>query len=360
MLETVRAFAGERLAQSAEGDEARRRHAEHMLAIARSANLTEEDDVPFQLEIVLAERDDVRAALDWSTEADRELALELAIVLENFWVAHAPHEGQRRLQRLLDETPRVPERLRARATRVYGSASDMSGDRELSERCYEESLRIFRALRDERNVASLLHRLAMCALWRGDPERARELAEESRDVSDGRFPLVDLPNDSILGQVLVQSGDVAGGTALVRQSADGAGHLGWDWWRAGQLSNLAFLALDRNDLEEAERDGRDGLRIVREQENRQWALWLMGALARAALARGETERAGLVWGAVQAEIERVPYGSWQARQGEQAPDLLAESGPGFLESVERGRELDLWHAAAIALGEEDGGGQTVP
>ena len=359
MLETIRAFATERLVESGDAEASRRRHAERMLAIAQSAHLTEEEDVPFELELVLAERDDMRAALDWAGGVDVELALELAIALENFWVAHAPHEGQRRLRRLLDGASALPPRLRARAIRVYGSASDMSGDRELSERCYQESLELSRPLGDERAVTSLLHRLAMCALWRGDLARARELAQDSLELSRGRFRFLDMPNYSVLGQVLVQSGDVEGGTELVRRSADDARSLGWKWWLAGQLSNLAFLALDRSDLNEAERDGREGLRIVREQENRQWALWLMSALARAALARGASERAGLVWGAVQTEVERVPEGSWQARQAEQAADLLAETAPDFLAGVEQGRKLDLWDAAAIALGEHDDA-QTVP
>ena len=165
--------------------------------------------------------------------------------------------------------------------------------------------------------------------------------------------MMDLPNDSIIGQVLVQTGDIEAGTALVRRSADGAAEIGWDWWRAGQLSNLAFLALDRNDLDEAERDGREGLRIVRDQENRQWALWLLSALARAALARGRHDLAGVLWGAVEAETVRVPSGSWQARRGEMAGALLGEATPEFVAGVEEGGRLDLWDAAAIALGEDD-------
>jgi hypothetical protein len=82
----------------------------------------------------------------------------------------------------------------------------------------------------------------------------------------------------------------------------------------------------------------------------------MSALARAALGRRETERAGLLWGAVLAETERVPYGSWQARQAEQAGDLLAEDDSDFLAGVEQGRQLELWDVVEIAL-EAD---QTVP
>ena len=168
-----------------------------------------------------------------------------------------------------------------------------------------------------------------------------------------------MTNYSVLGQVLVGTGDVAGGTELVRRSADEARDVEWDWWRAGQLSNLAYLALDRDDLEEAARDAREGLAIDRREENRQWAMWVLTALARVALARGDGERAGLLWGGVQAESERVPYGRWHARSSELAADLLSESGQVFLAAVERGRELDLWDAAAIALGEEDDA-QTVP
>jgi predicted ATPase/class 3 adenylate cyclase len=357
MLETIRQFAAERLEESGEADARRRRHAERMLAIARSAGLTEEDDTPFQLEIVLAERDDIRAALDWGAEADAGLALELAVAIENFWVAHAPHEGQRRLRELLAATDDIPAALRARATRVYGSAADMSGDRELAERCYEESLRVHRDLGDDRQVASLVHRLAMCALWQGDAARAEELARESLDISNGRFRLTDIPNYSVLGQARVLRGEAEEGTDLVRRSADEARELGWDWWLAGQLSNLAFLALDRGDAADAARTGREGLRIVRRQENRQWALWLMAALARAALADGDRERAGLLWGAVEAETERVPYGSWQARRNDNSGDLLSEGDPHFLAAVEEGRRLDLWDAAAVVLEDEP---QTVP
>ena len=91
---------------------------------------------------------------------------------------------------------------------------------------------------------------------------------------------------------------------------------------------------------------------MRQQENRQWALWLMSALARAALARGQHELAGILWGAVEAETERVPSGSWQARRGEMADALLEETTPEFAAGVAEGRRLDLWDAAAIALGED--------
>ncbi len=75
VLETIREFAGEQLAASGEANGIRRRHAELMLEIARSAHLTEDDDEQFRLPLVLAEEQDMRAAVDWASDTDVELAL---------------------------------------------------------------------------------------------------------------------------------------------------------------------------------------------------------------------------------------------------------------------------------------------
>jgi hypothetical protein len=160
---------------------------------------------------------------------------------------------------------------------------------------------------------------------------------------------VEIPNYAVLGQVLVADGEVERGTEVVRRGAELARELGWDWWLAGQLGNLMFLALDRGDLAEAGRDGREALRLEWQQENRHWALYALTGLARVALARGEQEQAGLLWGAVEAESERARYGSWDAARADVAGGLMRERSAAFAAGVEQGRALDLWDAAAIAL-----------
>lgn len=86
-----------------------------------------------------------------------------------------------------------------------------------------------------------------------------------------------------------------------------------------------------------------------------WAVYTVAGLARAALARGELERAGLLWGAVEAEAACIPR--WEAERSRRAGELTEENRPEFVTAREHGRQLDLWEAAAIALGEED---HTVP
>jgi predicted ATPase/class 3 adenylate cyclase len=123
MLETIREFAAEQLEATGEGRDIRRRHAERMLAIAEGAHLSEDDDEPFDWRVALAEREDLRAALDWASEADILLGLELASNLEAFWGPHAPAEGVRRIGDLLARGAAIPPRLRARALRNLAGAA---------------------------------------------------------------------------------------------------------------------------------------------------------------------------------------------------------------------------------------------
>jgi len=130
MLETIREFARAELDASAEIDEIRRRHAERMLEIARSAHLSEDDDEPFDQSRALAERDDLRAALDWAAHGDVALGLELAVALENLWSAHAPEEGMRRIDGLLREGTEGDDRLLSPcAARPRGFGAPASGVR---------------------------------------------------------------------------------------------------------------------------------------------------------------------------------------------------------------------------------------
>ena len=126
-----------------------------------------------------------------------------------------------------------------------------------------------------------------------------------------------------------------------------------DWWRAGQLANLAILALDRGDFDEAERDSQEALRIVRQDESRPATLLPLTALARVALARGDPRRAGRLWGAVEAEDERAPRAAWRHWRAERAGPLLDAADSEFLTGVAEGRQLDVWDGVAIALREAE-------
>ena len=71
MLETIREFAAERMAEMGEGDDVCRRHAEHFFALAASAGLRDVDsEGEERIDLVVPEHDNMRAALTWASETD--------------------------------------------------------------------------------------------------------------------------------------------------------------------------------------------------------------------------------------------------------------------------------------------------
>ncbi len=344
MLETIRQFA-ERLNESGEAETVRRRHAEQMLAIARAAHLDDEDDAPSDVRVGLAERDDLRAALDWAAEHDAEFGLKIAVALQSLWNASAPDEGGRHFSRLLGRAGAIAPELHAKALRVYGGVANLSGDHELAERLWKLSLDLYRTLGSERGIAMVEHMLAVEA-WRTENwEEMRRLTEHSLELARGRFPFVESTGLYLLGQLRLNEGDVEAATELTRRSADRAREVGWAWWESGQLHALLMLALERGDLEEAEREGVAALLLEREQKNRLWALYTVAGMAQVALAKGDLGRAGVLWGAGEKEAVRLP--AWAEERGKRGGALLEEARPEFAGAFHRGRDLDLWDAVAI-------------
>ncbi len=349
MLGTIREFALERLRDSGLEEDLRRRHAERMLQIARDAHLRPGDSEG-NIGLALSERDDLRGALDWAEANDATFGLELAADLMNLWVASSPQEGFERIQRLLDQARDVPLALRARALRACGAAGYMAGHLELAEQLAQECFQIFEQLGDEEAIAMQEHMMAVNAWRREDWDRTRELAEHSLALARGRFTFLETTGYWLSGQLALHDGDVEGAFELTRRSAEMAREAGWAWWESGQRHELLMLALRRGDLDEAEREGLVALEMERAQENRHWALYTIAGLAQVALARGDLERAGLLWGAVEIEAESFPR--WPAERGRRIGDLVDEAREQVLDARERGRALDLWAAAAIALGED--------
>jgi len=351
MLETIREFALERLREAGELEQLRRQHAEHMLTLTRAMRV-DEDNATADLGVALAEREDLRAALDWAQDNDADLGLEIAVDLQHFWDASAPNEGMWRFERLLAGPVAVPPELRARALCAYGGASALAGHGEQGERLTEQSLELFRELGDERNIAIAEHMLAVAAWRRQDWARVRELTHHSLELARGRFASTETSDYWLLGQLALSEGDLELATELTEKSADAAKASGWTWWESGQRHELLMLALRRGDLDRAEREGFAALRMELEQENRLWALYTLAGLAQVALARDDLERAGLLWGAAENEAQSLPR--WSDEQAQRGGPLVEESAEAFVAARERGRGLDLWDAASVAFGDRSG------
>ena len=187
LLETIREFALERLAEAGEADSARHRHAEHYAALAEQAH--QQLYGPAQLvtlDRLEAEHDNLRAALTWSlesqgTDADRVgIGLRLVEALAAFWHQHGhATEGRRWLQRAIDLASEDTGAPLAAVAHGLGMLLTQQGEFAAAIPLFERSLAIYRDSGDRDEEAKELNSLGISHGYNGDLNTARSLLEES-------------------------------------------------------------------------------------------------------------------------------------------------------------------------------------
>jgi len=190
MLETIRDYAGQQLASSADEAVTERAHAAYCLVLAEegAAEITPRERAAW-LERCDLECDNFRAALEWAMRTGAvEWGLRLGAAVYPFWLAREQYtEGRERLDALL-KLPTAPEALRARARALHaaGDLEAIGGEEAYyvaARARYEESLAISRALGDPAGTISELNALAAVEFFQGHLNAARALFEECLRVS---------------------------------------------------------------------------------------------------------------------------------------------------------------------------------
>ena len=181
MLETIRAFGLEELDRSGEADTIRARHATCVMHYAERLEpelLGERGGAA--LDALEVANDNVRAALAYAERHDAETGLRLAAAIWRFWQQRSHlREGRDWLDRLILKDAGAPSLARGRARTALGGVAYWQGDFGPARASYEESLRLFESLGDDRNVADTLYNLAFMDLVGGAPHAAREKHERS-------------------------------------------------------------------------------------------------------------------------------------------------------------------------------------
>ena len=356
MLETIREFALERLDSSGEADAIRRRHAHAFLALAESADMTVEATAAgrgSRYEIVMREQANIRAALDWMLGADEiELAMQLAVALEHYWVSTSPGEGTRLLAELLERGTEATAELRVRVTRCLAGSTYIVGDFETGTRYIEQARAEYRRLGDDWGVAHMLQRLAVEAARASEFERARSLLEQSLSLDRGAFNEVGAL--MVFGELAFKEGRPEESIELLDRCAARAKEINWDWWQKNALQLAADYSLRLGRPDEAAPRLRESLVIARRLHDRQWLVFGLALSAWVAAARSQAERAGALWGAVEAEAERGRIGQWETERDEYAGYVFAAAGPEFESSRAEGRTMSLDEAVELALEPADG------
>jgi len=348
MLETIREFARERLAASAEEDALRRRQADSLLTLADRAGTRATVGVAgrWDLDLVAPEIDNVRAVLDWAVEHDPELGLALAASLEGFWLVREQAEGASRLEPLLARAPDADPELRAHALRALAGALQASGDPDHAAQYYQQSLELFVASGNEVQSANLRYRVAGNMVDRGKTAAAWPLLEETLRT----FRELDLPRGEaqVLAYLAVkpeEEGDLARAIELKLQSAAICHEIGWAWWEGGQLRGAAELERRLGRLDAAEGHALRSLELSLDLGNRRGAVFAAAELAVIAAADGDAARAGRLWGAIESEQTSGPLPLWEGMREEYEALVVAVDGPTFASGRAEGRLLSIAEAA---------------
>jgi predicted ATPase len=182
MLETIRAYAAERLETSGK-PEMQRRHAEHFLALAAEAELHLRVDSPEWLDILERDHDNLRAALDrLEALGDDQRVVQLTAALWRFWYlrGHILEGGRRLDAALAADTGRTS----ARAHALNGSAvmATQRGDGAMTRIRAEDALAIHRESGDAWGVAYSGFMLGHAARLDQDFSAGRDAFENSRQA----------------------------------------------------------------------------------------------------------------------------------------------------------------------------------
>ena len=356
MLETIRELAAERLDELERSDELRARHARHFTELAARLGLSMESisaGNAQRYDLALPELDNFRAALDWSERHDPVLGLTLAVSMENLWVTQSLAEGGTRLEALLRAAgDDAPLSLRAGGVRSLGSCSIMtSGDRVGGRDRFLESLELYTRAGDEWGMTVMQHRLGTSAMQLGEWPRARPLLELA--LSRARQHGIGIVEASTLGSLAHlerHEGNVEQALALALESRDRARAAGFTWWEAGMLETASELSRALHRLGDEARYRRGALALAHRLSDRLSVILSLAELARTAATRGEAERAGRLWGAIEREELRGRLVLWEQERAEFADAVAAVAG----EEFERGRAVGLRMSLDEAVEEELG------
>jgi predicted ATPase/class 3 adenylate cyclase/DNA-binding CsgD family transcriptional regulator len=400
MLETVRQYAAERLAQrgGAEPGQTRAAHRDYYLALvqAADANLRGPDEAVW-LDRLEAEFDNIRAALAFSVANPdgAEPGLRLASGLRWFCNLRG-HGGEvlEALQVLLDRPDaRMPTLTRARALTAnchllnnFGEASAipsiageaigiareiaddavaadalsqlswftfLQGDLPAALAYIEEAVGLARGAGDPRLMAEILSRRAVFKGEAGDPDAAQADQQEtlalSRAAGDTYRLTITLAN---LGVPELEAGELPAARAHLQEASVLAGNLGYWHISAALQENMGFVELIDGDPGSARRHFFDSLDTARITGLRPHVRGSLLGLALAAGADGDPAVAATLHGVADKHFAEGGRGFAAIEVGLRDRDhaqLRARLGDAAFEAAyARGRALSQADAIALA------------
>jgi hypothetical protein len=297
LLETIREYALERLADGGDWEEAHDGHAAYFLALAAptAAELAGPGQLAW-LDRLEAERDNVWAAMSWLVEhGPLEQAVHMLSVSWRFWWLHGHAAQFADLgEEIAAKSEQLPPYQRAMALTGTGFMLIANGDQARAQTLFEQSLPLYRPAREKLHVvltASVLATLARLAALRRDYPGASELLGQSqallRELDDNdlaqdqrlQYLLATAVGDNFLGQVRLSQGDNDGAARLFTDGLTAARRAQDRVAVLVSLHDLALSSQAQGDLAGAATHLKKGLALAAEAGDETSTAYYLEALA---------------------------------------------------------------------------------
>ena len=261
MLETIRAFGLERLAESGEEEDARDRHAASYRGLIADLRLyiAYPGDRSWYSRVA-PEEDNLRQALERFLERGDALALsELSSSLMVYWLSRTQlAEGRRWLELAIARDQDLPATMRARGREAAGLFIGYHGDLAAAAALLEEAVALARDHGDPALLRHALWSLGTVALLQRDFARAMAVQEEAERAARAVDP-VNVPNAgrfvgaAICSQGIIArwSGDSATAMARFAEAEPFLRAPGGGWWLGMILGERGVVQLGAGNLHEA-------------------------------------------------------------------------------------------------------------
>src|SRR5262249_7524866 len=280
-------------------------HAAYYLALAEAAEpQIQGAEQAAWLDRLEMEHDNLRAALSWAlTYGAAKVGLRLAAALGEFWWPRGHvTEGRRSLQSILDCRSQIADFETRDQSAIYnlqsaiakalyraGELAYAQGDYRVAATLLEESLTLYRDLRDKRGIACVLRGLGNTLSFRGDHELAEPLRYESlalfREVGDAWGIAW------MLYHIAAERSDIERKVALLEESLALARAGGYKRTIVSVLNGLGLVAREQEDYARAVLFYKESLALCHQLHDTYISAWVLHDLGLVVRNQGDQEQA---------------------------------------------------------------------
>lgn len=339
MLDVVREYAAQRLAQAGEADEMGRRHALYYLALAEEAEpglvRAGHQDWFRRLD---AERANLRRAIAWAIgRGETVVALRYAAALWRYWRQLGEFtEGRRWTESALRMTGDVSASLRARALQAAAALAFPQGDYPRLAGLASEIMDLARSSDDPMDMRNALTVQGFVAVGQGRHEDAINAFRQCVAICQPLGPSWQLATSQLnLGAALLHVGRPGDADAAFEEGLRLYCQLGDDVFAARTTNQRAQAALAQGDNERAGTLAQEALTEFANYAERQGIAEGLETLAAVAAAQSDPRRAATLAGAAAAIRETIA--------SPQLPDLVITGR--FLQTAQKDIGHEHWRTS---------------